>query len=341
MAELVLGVGASHSPMVAMTGPDWAEWGLRDHEHPMLYTRDGRHLTYAEALDAATPELSARNDAGIHEQGAARVTAAVERLRSEIAAAALDVVVVVGDDQDEHLHAKNLPPFLVYWGDTIANDAVPDGYEAMGSMMQRFLAAYYETDGSRDYPVDASLARHLIDVALGEGFDVATSEELPEARGMGHAFGFPLRFLACRTDLPIVPVMVNTYNPPAQPRVTRCAQFGEMLRRAIGSAPGDARVGVVASGGLSHFMVLEQLDREVLEMLVEGDLEALCRIDEATFRAGTSEIKNWITVAACMAPAPFEVIDYVPGYRTPAGTGTGLGFGVWTPNGAGAAGASP
>ena len=25
----------------------------------------------------------------------------------------------------------------------------------------------------------------------------------------------------------------------------------------------------------------------------------------------------------------FEVVDYVPGYRTPAGTGTGLAFAIW------------
>ncbi|MDA3037916.1 MAG: hemolysin III family protein [Actinomycetota bacterium] len=177
--------------------------------------------------------------------------------------------------------------------------------------------------------VAVDLAKHLIDTAMSVGFDVAASESLPRPElGMGHAFGFPLRRLL--GDVPIVPIMVNTYNPPTQPRAARCRDFGRMLRSAVDSFDADTRIGVVASGGLSHFIVLEEFDRRVLAALEAGDLDAVVAIPESTFVAGTSEVKNWLVTAAMLSDRRFELIDYVPGYRTPAGTGAGLGFGVWS-----------
>jgi Catalytic LigB subunit of aromatic ring-opening dioxygenase len=328
MAELVLGVGSSHSPMVTMTGPDWLEWGQRDLRHPMLYTREGVHLTYDQRLAAVGDTLTALADPARCDSGADRVQAAVARLRSALSDARPDAVIVIGDDQDEQLTADNLPPFLVYWGDAIVNGSI-ENFDELPPLAQHYLPGYKETDGRRAYPVAVDLARHLIIAAQEADFDVAASQRLPdEDEGMGHAFAFPVRRLI-EGEVPIVPVMVNTYNPPSQPRAARCAAFGAMVRQAIDSFPGSARVAVIASGGLSHFLVLEDLDREVLAALERRDLAALTAIPEPTFTAGTSEIKNWIVAAGACHDRRFELVDYVPGYRTPAGSGTGLAFGLW------------
>lgn len=330
MAETVLGVGTSHSPMVSMDGTDWLAWGRHsDHQHPMLYTEDGLRLSYEEQLSrvAGTFDEHITHDAVV--AGAARVHSAVDALHRAVADARLDVLVIVGDDQGEHLLADNLPPFLIYWGDTMPNASVDGLGPGTPEIVRRFMGGYHEEGPERSYPVDAALASHLIEFALDHDFDVASSNELPNVeRRMGHAFAFPLRRIT-RAAIPIVPVMINTYNPPTQPRANRCLAFGRMLGDAIAAYGSDARVGVLASGGLSHFIVLEDLDRRVLEALGRGDLEALCRIPEATYVAGTSEIKNWITAAAACGDASFELIDYIPGYRTPAGTGTGLAFALW------------
>jgi 3-O-methylgallate 3,4-dioxygenase len=49
------------------------------------------------------------------------------------------------------------------------------------------------------------------------------------------------------------------------------------------------------------------------------------------FQAGTSEIKNWIVVAGAMAEAglTMDLVDYVPCYRSEAGTGSAMGFARW------------
>ena len=332
MAQLILGVGSSHSPMVTMDGPDWLEWGRRDLRHPMLYTEDGRHLTYEQQLVEAGGHFDdiATLDRAI--DGAHRVDVAVEVLRSRLAAADLDAVIIIGDDQDEHLLPDNLPPFLVYWGDTIENApmaATASDHDGLTALQRRYLPGYREPLAAKTYPVATDLAAHLIDTAMDVGFDVAASASLPRPElGMGHAFGFPLRRLL--GDVPIVPIMVNTYNPPTQPRAARCRDFGRMLRSAVDTFDADARVGVVASGGLSHFIVLEEFDRRVLAAFEANDLDAVVAVPETTFVAGTSEVKNWLVAAAMLPDLAFELIDYVPGYRTPGGTGTGLGFGVWS-----------
>jgi hypothetical protein len=45
--------------------------------------------------------------------------------------------------------------------------------------------------------------------------------------------------------------------------------------------------------------------------------------------AGSSEILNWVPLAGAVEHLDLDWFEYVPGYRTPAGTGTGLSFGTW------------
>ena len=46
-------------------------------------------------------------------------------------------------------------------------------------------------------------------------------------------------------------------------------------------------------------------------------------------RSGTSEILNWITVGGALGGLAFDLVDYIPGYRSPAGTGVGMAFATW------------
>jgi 3-O-methylgallate 3,4-dioxygenase len=45
--------------------------------------------------------------------------------------------------------------------------------------------------------------------------------------------------------------------------------------------------------------------------------------------AGSSEILNWVALAGAVEHLDLDWFEYVPGYRTPAGTGTGLSFATW------------
>jgi 3-O-methylgallate 3,4-dioxygenase len=126
-----------------------------------------------------------------------------------------------------------------------------------------------------------------------------------------------------------VPVFVNTYYPPNVPSAARCYELGRALRRAVESWPGTARVAVIASGGLSHFVVDEELDSRVLSGITGRDAGILGSLTRDQMRSGTSEILNWIVAAGALENLSATVLDYVPGYRTPAGTGAGMAFARW------------
>jgi len=131
-------------------------------------------------------------------------------------------------------------------------------------------------------------------------------------------------------DLPVVPVFLNTYYPPNQPTPRRCWKLGQAIRAAVENWPGDARVGIVGSGGLSHFVVDEELDRGVIDALARKDGEALQSLPRKKLNSGSSEIRMWISIGGAVEHLDMAWSHYVPGYRTPAGSGTGLGFAYWT-----------
>jgi 3-O-methylgallate 3,4-dioxygenase len=329
MATLVLGVGTSHSPMLMLDAAGWVKWADgRDQSMTDLADDTGCVRTYDEwaALRAAT--MATEITPGTMTAKVKRCATAMAELSRRIEAAELDAMIVVGDDQGEHLGSENLPPFLVYYGATLTNTE-PTAHPGASPMLQQVLDGYHEAHGDREYPVAQTLAKHLIASLLEDGFDIATSDRLPRPRAEGHALQFVHRYLLS-SDLPIVPVLLNTYMPPAQPRASRCHHLGAALAAAVRSWPDDARVGILASGGLSHFLISERLDRRVLDACAAHDGPTLCAIPEAALQSGTSEIKNWISVAGACRGLQFDLIDYVPGYRTPAGTGTGLAFATWS-----------
>jgi AmmeMemoRadiSam system protein B len=146
---------------------------------------------------------------------------------------------------------------------------------------------------------------------------------------MGHAFSFVYGRLMHGKAVPTVPVMVNTYYPPNQPTPKRCYELGRTVRAAIESWPSDARVAVVASGGLSHFVIDEELDHQVIDALQRKNVEAIYALPRKRMNSGTSEIRNWLVTAGAVEHLDMKLIDYVPCYRSPAGTGCAMGFAQW------------
>ena len=152
--------------------------------------------------------------------------------------------------------------------------------------------------------------------------------------GLGHAFAYVYEYMLYGVDIPMVPVMINTFFPPNQPTPARCYGLGRSLRQAIDSWDSDKRVAVIASGGLSHTIMDEEIDRMTLDGVLEKDGEALCNLPRERLNLGTSEIRNWITVAGALEDMNVQQIgDYIPAYRSrlapaaasPSRTGTSHG----------------
>jgi len=334
MARITLGIGTSHTPMLNVGPDEWPRFEELDRQRKHLH-KDGRPATYDELLAIAPPSLPADIAPEKLARRHAEAMAGVNRLHAVLIEAKLDAVVIVGDDQKEIYHDDNMPSVLVYRGETIANvpnrtTRAPDPDVAWRpDWAKRASARYYEENETRHYPVHARLANHLIGALMDREFDVASANALPEGEGEGHAFGFVHQRIMKGTTIPVVPVFLNTYYPPNQPSPRRCYKLGQAIRDAIEAYPENLRVGVVASGGLSHFTVDETLDGNVIRALREKDANALQSLPREQLKSGSSEIRNWICAAGALEHLELQWVQYTPGYRTPAGTGTGLCFCYW------------
>ncbi|WP_433248195.1 hypothetical protein ACQPYK_00090 [Streptosporangium sp. CA-135522] len=125
------------------------------------------------------------------------------------------------------------------------------------------------------------------------------------------------------TGVRLVPVLQNCTIPPV-PDERACYAFGVALGEAIRTGlPGDLRVGLFGSGGLSHepggpryLEIDEKFDHWWMNMLEAGDHEKV--LAEATFdrmeqagSGGTSELLSWIVVMGAIGERPCTSLGYV------------------------------
>ena len=319
MAQVALGIGTSHSPMLSTPYESFAALGELDRTRlPEFAVMAGRNRSrVARELDPAVTR--ARHDA---------TQAAIGQLAAALAHEALDALVVIGDDQGEWFSADSQPALCIYWGDTV--ESLPPPRESLLPLRRQSYWGYYGDGVNRAFPVDAALGRHLVEsLTRDHEFDVAHVRVQPRHAPFGHAWGFVHQRLVGERAIPIVPVLLNTYYPPNQPSPRRCYKLGQAIRDAIEAYPENLRVGVVASGGLSHFTVDETLDGNVIRALREKDANALQSLPREQLKSGSSEIRNWICAAGALEHLDLKWVQYAPGYRTLAGTGTALCFGHW------------
>lgn len=329
MAEIVIGIASSHTPQLSSGVDMWSDHAERDRRHPQLLGTDARFHSYDELLDAADPAIARQLLPEVWERKYHRAQTAVEILSATLSAADADLAVVIGDDQRELFVDDGIPAFACFTGAELV-DMAPDA-EAMARIPRGILAAYWAVHGDEpaSHPVATELSAHIAERLAWDDFDLTVLRRQPAGRTLGHAFTFPRYRLGLPATVPIVPIFVNTYYPPNVPSAARCYDLGRALRRAIESWQREARVAVIASGGLTHFVIDEELDRLVLDSITARDDAALAGISRDRLRSGNSEILNWIAAAGALEGLSASIIDYVPGYRTPAGTGTGMGFARW------------
>lgn len=321
MASIVLGLGTSHSPQASVPAAQWHLSADRDRGYPgvdydrLLVERQGT------LDDQLTLETFERKDAACQR--------AIATLARELAAAESDVVLVVGDDQDEFFLDDQRPTVAIYWGEELVD--LPVRPETMHPSIRSSMWARHG-EVAEIYPGHAELGRWLVSSLVEQGFDITQVRDQPPGRTLGHAFTFVRRRLMGTRPIPMVPILLNTYYPPNQPSARRCYELGEALRAAIECFPGGERVAVVGSGGLSHFVIDEAFDRDLLSWLAARDLYRISSIPRERLQSGTSECSNWIAAAGALRGLNMHLVDYIPGYRSPAGTGCGLAFAVWLPS---------
>ncbi len=335
MAEIVFGLGTSHGPLLALPPEAWELRAEDDKKNPALEYRGGkyawedlRQLREGENIEAQI-ELDVRTE----RHGKCQET--IAQLARRMADAKPDVLVIVGDDQHEWFQADNMPTFAVFYGDHVYNRPPAKAIEKKSKALA-MAAMNYRTPNDVRYETEPDLAMEIIMQAKDDGFDITTSASIPQGDdgniGIGHAFGFVQRRICNDEPIPFVPIMLNTFFPPNQAAPKRCFEFGKMIARAIQGWETDKKVAIVASGGLSHFVIDEEHDARMVQAFKDNDAAALTGEPDELFRSGTSETKNWITSAGALADSGLSIdsFEYVPCYRSAAGTGNAMGFATWS-----------
>jgi len=330
MAEIVLGIGSSHSPLLTFDATMWAERAQDDLRNEALTLSDGRTLDYAALLAERGPRYEVEASPAHLGAQVARAEQALARLADAIEAARPDVVLVIGDDQEELYKAGNTPSLAIHYGAEVVMRPLGELMQRPPEWMRRAVDGY-AMDTDHRFPGAPDFALRLIEGLMDEDVDLGVHSTVAEPRvaAFGHAYGFVAHRLFKGNTIPIVPILLNTYYPPNVIRPGRCYDIGRKIARTVESIPGSQRIAVVASGGLSHFVTDAELDGAVLEALKCGDARALRDLPMAALRAGSSEILCWIMAGGVFAHLDHQWSDYLPVYRTPAGTGIGLAFGIW------------
>lgn len=244
--------------------------------------------------------------------------------------------VIVGNDHKEAFTDEVFGAITVYSGASIMQVPFDD---------ENLLLMTPGTEEARDGHTPRQPVSHAGDPELGDqiisdltraDFDITRSTMLPPGRygnrSIPHAFGFVYRRIMSDRVVPNVPIFLNTFYPPNRPSPSRCVRLGRELASTIAADERGGRTAVFATGGLSHFVVDEELDKRLLDAVAAGDVTALEKFEPELLESGSSEMLGWLVVATAMIELglSMNLVDYVPCYRTEAGTGSGMGFVTWT-----------
>ncbi len=336
MAEIVLGMWTSHGPTLSTTPEQWLMRVKADKARPSHPYKLGNY-SFDELVDLRKPEgLDKQSSLEERTVRHARCQEAVTKMADIWADVKPDVAVIMGNDQKEIFNDDLIPAFTVFSGETLYNEP------ASAEQIPLMAPGIHEAESGHnppeytEYPGVPTLAELIIKYATNDGFDVTQMKELPRhdnhwSSGVGHAFGYIYRQVMRDNVVPNIPVITNTFFPPNQPTAKRCYEFGQMVGRAIKAWDSDLKVAVFGSGGMSHFVIDEEIDHIFMDAIAKRDANALTTLDEGYFQTGTSELKNWISAAGILFDTDLsgEMVDYVPCYRSEAGTGTANGFVYW------------
>lgn len=333
MAEIVLGVAVSHSPHLMLDPVEWVQRGADDYGATSLVMTDGRIISYDRLVQERGERYQEQSSIAQFEAQAEQVQRALDRIRDAITEARPDVILVIGDDHEEMFSKENITALSVYFGQDVVMrtmsvenmDARP-AWDANQLWMRKAYAGS-AMDAPHRFPGDPEFARALIDGLLDRGVDVGGIAGVadPAVAGVGHSTGFIVKRLV---DVParVVPLFQNTYYPPCVMRPARCREVGMKIAATINAMPGNYRVAIVASGGLSHFVTDQELDKSVINAVVNHDFGFLDSVPLSALKSGSSEILCWITAAGALESLNSSWFEYIPIFRTPIGTGIGLGF---------------
>src|SRR6185503_3984548 len=250
-----------------------------DRSNKQHYYR-GKTYDFEALLRERAPGFAKESELENRRERHARCQRALDAVGKKFKDVAPDAFVIVGNDQREIFSDDLTPAITVFRGAEIQN--IPDKKPEVSPGLKIAEAGNCPPQGAT-YAGAQDLADHIINTLVADDFDLtqATSTPKDSARlGIPHAYGFVYHRVLGDTPPPSVPIIFNVHYEPNRPSVGRCLALGRALRDALRKWNGHKRVALVASGGLTHFVIDEEFDQTVLSAMERGDEDALARLPE-------------------------------------------------------------
>ena len=241
-----------------------------------------------------------------------RLLNGLERLRSNLADARPDCILMVGSDHLCSFFMNNMAPFLIGKADRIVG---PPSYE----MRDWHLDAC-------NLPVEGRLARRILTQGYERDVDFAYSDEFVA----DHALTIPLSFMRPEGDLPVAPIFLNFLAPPLPP-ARRYLKVGRTVRDIIDDWDDGMRVAVIATGhmtnGVGGPLMLRsatepetEWDRETRDRLLANDIAGVLAQAswDKMYAQGSNTVGflGYIFALGLAAGAPVSWHDYIFGSNT-------------------------
>jgi OH-DDVA oxygenase len=336
MAEIVLGIWTTHGPQLSTTPEQWMLRVPADRKRKHWFK--GKLYSFDELVDLRRGErLDERSTLEARTANHAACQQAIAKVAAVWREVEPDVCVIFGNDQRELMLPATQPAYTVFHGEKFWNGPMDE--ERSAALPPGIVESEWANrpEEYTEYLALPDLATLLIERGLDAGWDFAASSEWPihppphHHVGTPHAFAYILRRVMEDRAVPMLPLITNTFFPPNQPRPWRCFELGQLVHRVLGEWDRDVRVAVFGSGGMSHFVINEDFDHQLIGAIQSRDAGFLKAIDPALMKDGTSELLNWVSASGCLFETALsgDLIDYVPCYRTEAGSGTAQGFITW------------
>lgn len=239
------------------------------------------------------------------------VMAAFDRIRDRIGTLGADVAIIVGADHYILFGPGCLPSMLIGIGE------VDGPIERFPGIAQGPIAGH------------PALAQHILATGVASGFDWAVAKVLT----VDHSVGIPARLCVLpNAGTTVIPVyLASGVTPYIRPQ--RAFDLGQNIAHAVESWPGNERVVLIGSGGISHWVGMPQMgrvneafDQMVLDCVTRGDAKTLIDLtDDYVVEHGGNgalEIRHFLCVMGALPGCLGEILAYeaVPEWIT------GLGF---------------
>lgn len=219
-------------------------------------------------------------------------------LRTRIAELKPDVCVLIYNDHANAFSLELIPTFAIGLGESFR--PADEGY------------------GRRPVPDvqgHPELAWHLAESLILDEFDMTLVNEME----VDHGLTVPLSVMFGQPEAwpcAVVPILVNVVQFPP-PTGNRCYRLGQALRKAIDAFPGNERVLVVGTGGMSHQLqgeraglVNPEFDHRFMDLLTKQP-EAAAAIPHTEYlrEAGSEgiELVMWLIMRGALNAEVTEV----------------------------------